>query len=45
MDLAQFNLDVETLYGGEWTKVLSGEPDSVVLADGSAVAVFSGNLI
>ena len=45
VELAQFNLDVETLYGDEWTKVLSGEPDSVVLADGSAVAVFSGNLI
>ena len=41
VELAQFNLDVETLYGGEWTKVLSGEPDSVVLADGSAVAVLA----
>ena len=45
VDLAQFNLDVETLYGSEWAEVLSREPDSVVLADGSEVAVFSGELI
>lgn len=44
-ELARFDLDVETLYGPEWAKVLSAKPDSVVLTDGSEVAVFSGELI
>ena len=43
--LVRFDLDVETLYGPEWAKVLSAKPDSVVLADGSEVEVYSGNLI
>ena len=45
VDLAEFGLTVEKLYGPEWAEVLSEKPDSVVLADGSAVAVYSGNLI
>ena len=45
VDLAEFGLNVEKLYGPEWAEVLSEKPDSVVLADGSAVAVYSGNLI
>jgi len=43
--LMQFDLDVETLYGPEWAKVLSAEPDSVVLSAGSEVAVYSGELL
>jgi len=43
--LAQFDLDLESLYGPEWGAALAGNPDAVVLADGSDVAVFSGDLI
>ena len=41
-ELARFDVDVESIYGSEWAKVLGAAPDSVVLADGSEVAVFSG---
>ena len=42
VDLTRFDLDVETLYGPEWGRVLLKQPDAVVLANGSEVAVFSG---
>jgi uncharacterized protein YqjF (DUF2071 family) len=45
VELARFDLGVETLYGPEWGSVLARKPDSVVLADGSEVAVFSGERI
>ena len=45
VELARFDMDVERLYGSEWAKVLGATPDSVVLADGSEVAVFSGERI
>ena len=41
-ELTRFDLDVEALYGQDWTEVLGGVPDSIVLAEGSAVKVFSG---
>ncbi len=44
-DLSRFDVDVERIYGSEWAKVLGRAPDSVVLADGSEVAVFSGGRI
>ena len=44
-ELARFDLDVESVFGSEWAKVLRAAPDSVVLADGSKVLVFSGRRI
>ena len=44
-ELARFDLDVESIFGSEWAKVLRAAPDSVVLADGSKVMVFSGRRI
>ena len=44
-ELSRFNLDVENIYGSEWVEVLRAAPDAVVLADGSEVAVFSGDQI
>ena len=44
-ELARFDLDLEKLYGSEWANALAGEPDAVVLADGSEVEVFSGKRI
>ncbi len=41
-ELTRFDLDLKSLYGLDWAEELAGEPDSVVLADGSKVAVFSG---
>jgi len=41
-ELTRFDLDVKTLYGQDWAGVLGGAPDSIVLAEGSAVNVFSG---
>ena len=41
-ELTRFDLDLESLYGTEWAEALAGKPDSVVLANGSEVAVFSG---
>ena len=41
-ELMRFDLDVEALYGQDWAEVLGGVPDSIVLAEGSAVKVFSG---
>ena len=38
----RFDLDVEALDGQDWAEVLGGVPDSIVLAEGSAVKVFSG---
>ena len=35
----------QTLYGTEWAAALVGQPDSVVLANGSEVAVFAGERI
>jgi len=43
--LACFDLDVELLYGSQWAEALASEPDAVVLAEGSAVTVFSGTWI
>ena len=40
-ELTRFDLDLESLYGTEWAAALVGQPDSVVLANGSEVAVFS----
>jgi len=40
--LVRFDLDVESLYGAQWAEALAGEPDAVVLAEGSEVTVFSG---
>jgi len=45
VDLTRFDLDLEPLFGLEWADVLTGEPDSIVLADGSKVVVFSGERI
>ena len=42
VDLTRFDLDIKSLYGSEWVEALVDQPDSVVLADGSEVAVFSG---
>ena len=42
VDLTRFDLDIKSLYDSEWAEALAGQPDSVVLADGSEVAVFSG---
>lgn len=44
-ELAQCDLDLEALYGKVWAEALAGEPDSVFIADGSEVAVFSGTMI
>ncbi len=44
-ELARFDFDVGKIYGPEWAKVLRAAPDAVVLADGSGVQVFSGDLI
>ena len=44
-ELSRCNLDVENIYGSEWVEVLRAAPDAVVLADGSEVAVFSGDQI
>ena len=41
-ELTRFDLDVKALYGQDWAEVLGGAPDSIVLAEGSAVKVFSG---
>ena len=40
--LTRFDLDLKSLYGVEWVEALAGQPDSIVLADGSEVTVFSG---
>ena len=40
--LMRFDLVFKSLYGAEWAKALAGQPDSIVLADGSEVKVFSG---
>lgn len=45
VELKRFDLDLESLYGAEWAVALAGKPDSVVLADGSEVTVFSGTRI
>ncbi|MBC8324771.1 MAG: DUF2071 domain-containing protein [Verrucomicrobia subdivision 3 bacterium] len=45
VELARFDLDVLAIYGPEWAEALAGEPDSVMNADGSKVAVFSGTMI
>lgn len=42
VELTRFDLDVKALYGQDWAEVLGGAPDSIVLAEGSAVGVFSG---
>ena len=44
-ELARFDLDVGGIFGSEWAPVMGAAPDSVVLADGSEVAVFSGKRI
>ena len=44
-DLACFDLDVGLLYEPKWAEALAGEPDVVVLAEGSEVTVFSGKRI
>ena len=44
-ELARFDLDVGSIFGSEWAKVLRAAPDSVVLAAGSEVMVFSGRRI
>ena len=44
-ELTRFDLDVKALYGQDWVEVLAATPDAVVLADGSEVAVFSGDQI
>ena len=44
-ELARFDLDVGSIFGSEWAPVMGAAPDSVVLADGSEVAVFSGKRI
>jgi hypothetical protein len=43
--LIQFDPCLAKLYGSEWEEVLSVEPESVVLAEGSEVAVFPGRRI
>ena len=43
--LERFDLDVESLYGPQLAEALTGEPDAVVLAEGSEVTVFSGTRI
>ena len=45
VELEQFDLKTETLYGAEWGAAFAGHPDAVVLADGSGVKVYSGELI
>ena len=42
VDLTRFDLDLKSLYDAEWAEALAGQPDSIVLADGSEVTVFSG---
>lgn len=37
-----FHANIEQLYGPEWRDVLSGEPDSAFIAEGSEVTVFKG---
>ena len=44
-ELARFDVDLKSIYGSEWAQVMEVAPDSVVLADGSEVAVFSGKRI
>ena len=44
-ELTRFDLDLKSLYGTEWAAALVGQPDSVVLANGSEVAVFAGERI
>jgi len=44
-ELTCFDLDVKALYGQDWAQVLGGAPDSIVLAKGSTVEVFSGTRI
>jgi uncharacterized protein len=41
-ELTRFDLDVDALYGSEWGRVLSKQPDAVVLVNGSEVEVFPG---
>jgi uncharacterized protein YqjF (DUF2071 family) len=41
-ELERFDLDVAKLYGPEWADLLSRPPDSVVLAEGSEIAVHPG---
>ncbi len=41
-ELERFDLDVAKLYGPEWVDVLARPPDSVVLAEGSEIAVYPG---
>ena len=41
-ELTRFDMDLKALYGQDWAEVLGGAPDSIVLAEGSAVKVFSG---
>ena len=43
--LIRFDPCLAKLYGSEWEEVLSVEPESVVLAEGSEVAVFPGRRI
>ena len=43
--LTRFDPGLAKLYGPEWGGLLATEPESVVLAEGSQVAVFSGHQI
>jgi len=43
--LIRFDPCLAKLYGSEWEEVFSVEPESVVLAEGSEVAVFPGRRI
>jgi hypothetical protein len=43
--LTRFDPGLAKLYGPEWGELLATEPESVVLAEGSQVAVFSGHQI
>ncbi len=44
-ELDRFDLDVAKLYGPEWVDALARPPDSVVLAEGSEIAVYPGSKI